>query len=150
MERCGEPEGGLEAAADWGQSSSVSGGVLLALAILRLTILYPVVTLGLPFILPYKAISSPPSVEESGYALGSTSLTGLVRAPAPGSLEAQPGAFQSPALFLRLNILLLSLSLSWRLSVRQRGIYSSSFVPPHPSVPHPLALALRSSQLSTV
>lgn len=87
--RCWEPEGRLEAAADWRQSSCVpeAGGVLLALSILRPSILYPVVTPSLPFILPYKAISSPPSVGELGYALGSTSLAGLVCASPwqPGS-----------------------------------------------------------------
>lgn len=42
VERCEEPEGGLEAAEDWRQSSSVpgAGGVLLALGILRPSILY--------------------------------------------------------------------------------------------------------------
>lgn len=76
--RCGEPEGGLEAVANWRQSSSVpgAGGVLPALGILRPRILHPVVTPCLPFILLYKAISSPPLVGESGSAPGSTSLAG--------------------------------------------------------------------------
>lgn len=78
MDRCGEPEGGLEDEANWEQSSSVpgAGGVLPALGILRPRILHPVVTPCLPFILLYKAISSPPLVGESGSAPGSTSLAG--------------------------------------------------------------------------
>jgi hypothetical protein len=128
----GSPEGGLEAAADWRQSTSVSraGGVLLALSILRPSILYPVVTPCLPFILPYKAISSPPSVGESGYALGSTSLAGLVRAspwqpgsaawcfPVASSLSQHPSPFPVT--------LLEALSRDVPLLLR-----------PHPPLPHP-------------
>lgn len=153
VERCGEPEGGLEAAADWRQSGSVpgAGGDLLALGILRPSILYPVVTPSLPFILPYKAkaISSPPSVGESGYALGSTSLAGLVRAspwqpgsaarcfPVPSSLSR----VQQPSPF--------PVTLTEALSSAAGCTPPPSSPPPAPS-PHTLALALVSSQLSTV
>lgn len=138
LERCGQPEGGLEAAADWGQSRSVpgAGGVLLALDILRPCILYPVVTPCLPFILPYKAISSPPSVGESGYALGSTSLAGLVRAspwqpgsaarcfPVPSSLSLAQHPFPFPV------------TLPEALSSAV-GMYPSSLVPPTSPSPGP-------------
>lgn len=90
----------------------------------------------LPFILPYKAISSPPSVGESGYALGSTSLAGLVRAspwqpgsaarcfPVPSSLSLAQHPFPFPV------------TLPEALSSAV-GMYPSSLVPPTSPSPGP-------------